>query len=72
MAMANTNEQNKTAAAIEVGKQITVEGATKEEVKAKVLSLTEQGTGQGLTWEGGFVWKKDGKYTAQITFQKLK
>lgn len=72
MAMANTNEQNKTAAAIEVGKQIKVEGATREEARTKVLSLIEQATAQGLTWEGGFIMKmkKGGTFTTEIKFVK--
>lgn len=70
MAMANTNEQNKTAAAIEVGKQIKVEGATREEARTKVLSLIEQATAQGLTWEGGFIMKKGSIFTTEIKFVK--
>lgn len=68
--MANNNEQNKTAAAIEVGKQIKVEGATREEARTKVLSLIEQATAQGLTWEGGFIMKKGGTFTTEIKFVK--
>lgn len=68
--MADNKEQNKTAAAIEVGKQITVEGATREEARTKVLSLIEQATAQGLTWEGGFITKKGGTFTTEIKFVK--
>ena len=68
--MADNKEQNKTAAAIEVGKQITVEGATREEARTKVLSLIEQATAQGLTWEGGFIMKKGGTFTTEIIFVK--
>lgn len=68
--MADNKEQNKTAAAIEVGKQITVEGATREEARTKVLSLIEQATAQGLTWEGGFIMKKGDTFTTNIKFVK--
>lgn len=68
--MADNKEQNKTAAAIEVGKQITVEGATRGEARTKVLSLIEQATAQGLTCEGGFIMKKGGTFTTEIKFVK--
>ena len=74
--MSKDKEQTNEQVAITPGEPIYVEGASRQEVKAKLDELKEKAAQDNLTWEGGFILHLPGEYGAagvfkgKITFKK--
>lgn len=75
--MSKEKEQTNEQVAITPGEPIYVEGASRQEVKAKLDELKEKAAKDNLTWEGGFILYLPGedgvadKFKGKITFKKL-
>ena len=75
--MSKDKEQTNEQVAITPVEPIYVEGASRQEVKAKLDELKEKAAKDSLTWEGGFILYLPGedgaadKFKGKITFKKL-